>query len=500
MSWNESRDCCTWDVVTCDLLTRNIISLDLSCSQLSESIQPNSSLFQLHHLQRLNLAYNDFNYSSIPNGIGWLRNLRYQFARRSVRELFLLPNLERLILGDNSFLKGVFQKIHPSNTLLELDISNTGIFGELPNSVGTLSSLNNLDLHECGFFGSIPDSNAALVLLDLSNNKIDGPSPNCFNGMRWDSLKYLNLSHNSLTRHMEQLHHPTPQYLDLKFNFLQGRLPSSFCNMSSLTFLDLSHNYFNDSIPNCLGKMVRLSALDLRRNSFTGSLLSLCAQSTSLSTIVLNGNRFEGLFLVSFLNCTGSEVLDMGNNAINDMLQIFDLFHNDFSGSLPSEVFRNFKAIIKNGTDKGDFRYMETPSYDFSYVVYEDSMSGDIPMELGQLNMLEALDLSRNWLTGKILQELTQLKFLAMLNLSQNLLVRRIPRGPQFNTFENYSYGENLGLCGPPLSKQCGTSDPSHVSHPLESDEEDDSYFASGFTWESMVIVYRCGLVVGTVM
>ncbi|XP_049386736.1 receptor-like protein 9DC3 [Solanum stenotomum] len=122
-------------------------------------------------------------------------------------------------------------------------------------------------------------------------------------------------------------------------------------------------------------------------------------------------------------------------------------------------------------------------------------------MELGQLNMLEALDLSWNRLTGKIPQELTRMNFLSFLNLSQNLLVGRIPQGSQFDTFENDSYGGNLDLCGPPLSKKCGTSNPSHVPQPLEEEEEDDeSYFFSGFTWESVVIGYSFGLVVGTVM
>uniref|UniRef100_M1B8N3 Uncharacterized protein n=1 Tax=Solanum tuberosum TaxID=4113 RepID=M1B8N3_SOLTU len=127
-----------------------------------------------------------------------------------------------------------------------------------------------------------------------------------------------------------------------------------------------------------------------------------------------------------------------------------------------------------------------------------NNLIGDIPMELGQLNKLEALDLSWNRLTGKIPQELTRLTFLEKLNLSQNVLVGPIPHVLQFNTFENDSYGGNLDLCGPPLSEQCGTSDLSHVPQPLES--EDESYFFSGFTWESVVIGYSCGLVVGTVV
>ncbi|XP_060192503.1 receptor-like protein 9DC3 [Lycium barbarum] len=142
--------------------------------------------------------------------------------------------------------------------------------------------------------------------------------------------------------------------------------------------------------------MSALSVLGLRRNNFRGSLPYLFMQSTSqLKTIILNGNQFEGPVPVSLLNCTGLEVLDMGNNAINDVF----------------------------------------------------------PAWLGALPELQGLILSGN-----------------------------------------------LELCGPPLSKQCGTSDPSHVPQPLESDEEDDSYFASGFTWELVIIGYSCGLVVGIVM
>ncbi|XP_049386675.1 receptor-like protein 9DC3 [Solanum stenotomum] len=359
--------------------------------------------------------------------------------------------------------------------------------------------------------------------------------------------------------------------------------------MSSLILLDLSRNNFSDSVPHCLGSMASLTVLDLRRNNFTGSLPPLCAHSTSLSTIVINGNQFEGPVPVSLLKCGGLEVLDVGNNAINDRfpswlgtleylqvlilksnkfhgpistcltkfcfpkLRIFDLSHNDFSGSLPAKVFGNFKVMIKlDDEDTREIKYMKSVLYWPFVTSYEDSVSlvikgqdielqristitttidlssnhfegvipktlkdlrslwllnlshnnlrGDIPMKLGQLSMLEALDLSWNRLTGKIPQELTRINFLAFLNLSQNHLVGPIPQGRQFNTFENDSYGGNLDLCGGPLTKKCGTSDSSHVPQQLESEEEGESYFFSGFTWESVVIGYSCGLVVGTVM
>ncbi|KAJ8528062.1 hypothetical protein K7X08_015513 [Anisodus acutangulus] len=815
MSWNESRDCCTWDGVSCDLLTGHVIGLDLSCSHLEGIIHPNSSLFQLYHLQTLNLAYNNFNYSSIPNDIGHLRNLRHldlsesffsgkipteisylsnlvsldlsfilskvqldqktfetllqNFTKLEVVSLpyvnissplpmnlssslryvnlkdtnlqgvltesfFILPNLERLKLCDNHFTGKIPNVFSNLQELVELDLSNNSFVGPFPSSILSLRNLQRLDLSSNSLSGPLPSNTSMLQkladlnlsdnllngtipswvfsitqelnlhhnrfsrvadelkinptleslflshnqlsgpfpqslanltnleilvmssnnisdnagievlvtmqrlyyidlsynsvswrtninvskitfpsltyfilssceltdfphflrnskylqILDLSNNFIHGPVPNWLSGMTWDSLTHLNLSHNSLTGHIEQLLYPNLKLLDLKFNFLQGQLPSSICKLNHLMLLDLSHNNFSESVPHCFRSMNWLEVLDLRMNNFSGSLPPFCTQSTSLTTIVLNGNRFEGPVPVSLLNCSGLEVLDMGKNAITDTfpawlgtlewlkvlilksnkfhgpisnwqnksyfprMKIFDLSHNEFSGSMPAEVFLNFKAMIRNDTDKGEITYMkelfkessavykysvrlvikghdielekistimttiDLSSNHFEGVIPKtlkdlsslwllnlshNNLRGDIPLELGQLNMLEALDLSWNRLTGKIPRELTRIKFLAVLNLSQNLLVGPIPHGQQFNTFETDSYGGNLDLCGFPLSKQCGTSDPSHVPQPLESEEEEDeSYFLSGFTWESVVIGYSCGLLVGFVM
>jgi len=114
---------------------------------------------------------------------------------------------------------------------------------------------------------------------------------------------------------------------------------------------------------------------------------------------------------------------------------------------------------------------------------------------LGNIEVLESLDLSQNKLTGRIPQQLTQLNFLALLNVSYNLLSGPIPKGGQFNTFLNTSYLENSGLCGSPLSKECG--DPAS-SPPTKEDE--DSRFLPGLTWQAVVIGYGTGLCVGLVI
>lgn len=70
MNWNTSTDCCDWYGVTCDHSSGDVIGLDLTCGMLQGTIHPNTSLFNLSHLQRVTLAFNDFRGSQLPREIG----------------------------------------------------------------------------------------------------------------------------------------------------------------------------------------------------------------------------------------------------------------------------------------------------------------------------------------------------------------------------------------------------------------------------------------------
>ncbi|TXG67666.1 hypothetical protein EZV62_008941 [Acer yangbiense] len=110
----EDTDCCSWDRVTCDMVTGHVIALNLSCSWLYGVIPSNSSLSLLSHLQKFNLAYNDFNLSKIPSDFVILPSLTHlnlsssNFFGQVQYEIFRLPKLISLDLYDDLTLETPF--------------------------------------------------------------------------------------------------------------------------------------------------------------------------------------------------------------------------------------------------------------------------------------------------------------------------------------------------------------------------------------------------------
>ncbi|KAH0729113.1 hypothetical protein KY289_000301 [Solanum tuberosum] len=181
-----------------------------------------------------------------------------------------------------------------------------------------------------------------------------------------------------------------------------------------------------------------------------------------------------------------------------------DLSSNGFSGNLPASLFENFQAmkiIDQNITTPayvgGGSVTITTKGLVLVFVRVWINNVGHIPASLQHLSVLESLDLSSNEIGGGIPQQLVSLTSLEVLNLSHNHLVGCIPKGNQFNTFENSSYQGNDGLCGLPLSKDCGGDDgvlQATTPFGLDDEEEEDSAIIS---WQAVLMGYGCGLVIG---
>ncbi|XP_015160940.1 receptor-like protein 12 [Solanum tuberosum] len=450
-SWNESRDCCSWDGVTCDLLNGHVIGLDLSCSLLSGSIHPNSTLFQLHHLQALNLAYNHFSYSSIPHNIGRLTNLvsldlssdfyglqldertfetmlqnltnlevlslflvnisspmpvnissslryldlRYTNLRGVLTEsFFLLPNsLETLKLSGNDLLKGVFPKIHRSNTLLmELDISYTGISGELPHSIGTFSSLKYLNLQGCQFSGSIPnsiDNLTQITELILSYNHFTGHIPSTISKLKY--LTNLHLSDNSFSGEIPDVFSNLKElrYLDLFNNSFIGPFPASILSLTHLEYLGLSSNSLSGPLPSKASMLQKLSELHLSYNSLNGTIPSWVFNLPLLSSSWLNHNQFSGL---------ADEI------KTNPTLEFLYLNNNQLSGSFPQSLVNltNLSTLDLSSNNITIDEGMNITFPSLEILQLSSCELKDFPHLLRNVKTLQVLDISNNKICGQI--------------------------------------------------------------------------------------------------
>ena len=75
--WKEEKNCCSWDGITCDTKTGQVVGLDLSHRWLQGPLRSNSSLFKLHQLQAIDLAFNNFSFCKIPPKFGQFSRLTH---------------------------------------------------------------------------------------------------------------------------------------------------------------------------------------------------------------------------------------------------------------------------------------------------------------------------------------------------------------------------------------------------------------------------------------
>ncbi|XLT57098.1 hypothetical protein HN873_049702 [Arachis hypogaea] len=179
LSWIPTTDCCSWDGIECDELTCHVIGIDLSSSQLYGSMDPNSTLFSLVHLQSLDLSDNDFNHSQIPAKIGDLSQLRHlslshgnenTFSGEVPPQVSQLSNLLSLDLHsypleplpydliNNLQLKAsTLTSLTQNTTRLEhLRLDFVTISSSLPHTLTNLTSLQMLSLFSCDLHGEFP--------------------------------------------------------------------------------------------------------------------------------------------------------------------------------------------------------------------------------------------------------------------------------------------------------------------------------------------------------
>ncbi|KAK6269522.1 hypothetical protein POUND7_006627 [Theobroma cacao] len=390
-SWKEGSDCCSWDGVTCDNIKGQVIGLDLSCSQLYGSIPFNSSLFHLPHLQKLNLAFNNFNYSEMSSKFSGFASLMYlnlsdsNFAGEVPSQISHLSKLVSLDLSQNYYqtidkhtLEGpnrgynenlglYFPKVNQSINLQLLDLSGMSFSTESIDSIGNLQSLKYLDLCGTSFPGGLPKTImnlSSLEHLDASVSSFSGGLDNSIGNLL--SLEYLNLQLSDLSGsipislgNLSQLN-----YLDLTSNYFSGQIPSSLTNLRQLELLDISYNQLEGSIPDEVAAFPNLISLDLSFNLLNGTLPSWLYTASTLKYIAVRNNQLNG---------------DVKEFKYKSLEEIF-LRNNKLTGPIPSSIFQFVNLTI-----------LDLSSNNLSGIVEFDMFS--------KLQNLQHLDLSYNSLS-----------------------------------------------------------------------------------------------------
>ncbi|XP_017977169.1 PREDICTED: putative receptor-like protein kinase At3g47110 isoform X3 [Theobroma cacao] len=234
-SWNNSVHFCSWVGVTCSPSNGRVVILNLEDQKLVGSLPP--SIGNLTSLTRINLVNNNFR-GEIPQEIGRLLrlqhlNLTYNSFGGQIPtnlthctelviirlafngligqipdQLASLSKLEFLLLQANNLTGTIptwIVEVVNLDNLVELDLAENRLSGEIPSSLASCISLERLYLEGNAFEGTIPlslKSLRGLEEIDLSRNNLSGQIPEFLSKILF--LKHLNLSHNDFDGEVSQ--------------------------------------------------------------------------------------------------------------------------------------------------------------------------------------------------------------------------------------------------------------------------------------------------------
>ncbi|GLJ41223.1 hypothetical protein SUGI_0853320 [Cryptomeria japonica] len=273
----------------------NLQFLDMSNCQISGPIP--TAILNLTSLTHLDFHRNNFS-SPLPPWLGnmtsleWLSFYRCNLSGPFPLTLSTLPHLKYLRMARNEFLSGEISEILGSGwpQLALFTLSGSNIRGQIPSSIGNLSSLTHFTVVKTEINGPIPASVGNLPLMEE-----------------------LILRNNSLT----------------------GTIPPSLRRLSKLTTLDLSYNQLSGNIPSWLDGH---SALDLSQNNLTGSippeLEKLASGMAQVESSTVQSKNGTPAYYKEEISVTNKESKLVYVDSILLLVTCIDLSGNQLSGSV----------------------------------------------------------------------------------------------------------------------------------------------------------------------
>ncbi|WMV32101.1 hypothetical protein MTR67_025486 [Solanum verrucosum] len=301
-----------------------------------------------------------------------------------------------------------------------LDISSMQLYGTIPPHLGNLSFISSVDISNNTFHGDLPVELAhlhRLKFINAKNNNFTGAIPSFLSLL--PNLRSLYLSNNQFS----------------------GKIPTSLSNLTKLEVLQLQSNFLEGEIPREIGDLRYLTVLDLQLSQLTGSIPPSIFNITTMQVIALSGNNLTGKLPITICDhLPDLEGLYLGRNSLEGVippnleecrkLQQLVLSFNEFAGTVPRELANltdltklAMTALHLEGSVK--FSSFSFPPSLYSYI--SRKLTGEIPMELGNLKKLQALGLSQNELTGSIPDIIFNMSALQIIDFGLNKLSGTLP-------------------------------------------------------------------------
>lgn len=242
------------------------------------------------------------------------------------------------------------------------------------DALRNLTLLSSFNASNFALPGSIPEwlglQVAALQVLDLRSCSINGAIPATLGNL--SSLVALYLSDNTLT----------------------GVIPSNLSQLFGLSVLDLSRNALTGSIPPGIGTLRGLLFLNLSQNNLSSSIPAQLGDLSSLVDLDLGFNLLSGTVPVDLRGLRNVRRLMIGNNAL--------------SGQLSDDMFQPLTQLQ-------------------SLVLSHNGFVGDFPVVVWSMPSLQLVDVSVNNFTGRLPNGSPRVNAsLAVSNISHNLFYGNI--------------------------------------------------------------------------
>ncbi|KAK7853153.1 putative lrr receptor-like serine/threonine-protein kinase [Quercus suber] len=285
-------------------------------------------------LWKINVSSNALS-GSIPEFIGDLPSIRFLdlskngFSGEIPSALFKYCYKTKYVaLSSNKLSGSIPVSILNCRNLAGFDFSFNNLSGGIPSGVCGIPMLEYLILRSNVLSGSVQEEISAcqsLKVLDLASNLFTGLAP--FGVLGSKNISLFNVSYNGFHGEIPEIAcSQSMEFFDASGNNLDGEIPLSITNCTSLQVLDLGFNRLNGSIPVGIGNMENLHVVRLGNNSIGGTIPKELGSIELLLILDLHNLHLVGHIPDDISNCRFLRELDVSGNALEG--EIPDTLYN----------------------------------------------------------------------------------------------------------------------------------------------------------------------------